>query len=248
MDIIWKDMKFFLTCLTHLSVSQSMALGNNGGFCVSTNCASENWIYYPEPITDSNTVDIAVKFFADRNISFMWPVYSGGSEFLGDSGLIYAGDLAAMTLDPAKITPGIDDNITFEHIVTPEQSQEWARTAWHGFGGGTDDTPENYFALVNSLNGERENFSLYLARMGGASVGTFMITQEPDIMGVYYFAVIPEMRRKGIAVMMMNEVCRLSGGKRIVLQATPSGRPFYKNYGFEELFMIPVYSTEKDIF
>ena len=246
--MIWEDLKFFLTRLTYLSVSESMKLGDNGGFCVSTNCASENWIYYPERITGMKTVKEAVKFFADRNISFMWPVYDGGQEILTEAGLLYAGDLAAMSLEPANISPDTDNNITFEPVITPEQSREWAVTAWHSFGGGIDDTPENYFALVDAFRHDGENLSLYLARNDGKCAGTFLITHEAALMGVYYFAVVPEIRRKGIARAMMNEVCRLSGGKKIVLQATPSGRPFYRSFGFDELFMMPVYSTESDIF
>ena len=74
-----------------------------------------------------------------------------------------------------------------------------------------------------------------------------MLTHGENVTGVYYFATLPKFRRKGIARAMMSEICRLSSGKTIVLQATPSGVPFYKNFGFEELFTIPVYSNENDI-
>ncbi len=248
MNIIWEDLKFFLERLTFLPVSETMKLGNNGGFCVSTNCALENWIYCPERITDRKTVEDAVKFFDDRNISFMWPVYDGGAETLTEAGLLYAGDLAAMSLNPANITHNTDSTLTVEPVITPEQSEEFARTAWHSFGGGIDDTPDSYFALIDALSHDRENLSLYLARKEGKCAGTFLITHEAALMGVYYFAVVPEMRRQGIAGEMMKEVCRLAEGKKIVLQATPSGRPFYRNFGFKELFFIPVYSTESDIF
>ena len=43
-----------------------------------------------------------------------------------------------------------------------------------------------------------------------------MLVDEPDSTGVYYFATIPEMRRKGVARSMMNEICRLSRGKKIL--------------------------------
>ena len=46
---------------------------------------------------------------------------------------------------------------------------------------------------------------------------------------------------------MMSEICRLSDGKQIALQATPVGVPFYKSFGFEDLFAIKVYSTEPDV-
>ena len=41
---------------------------------------------------------------------------------------------------------------------------------------------------------------------------------------------------------------KVSSGKKILLQATPAGLPFYKNFGFEELCKIPVYSDTRDVF
>jgi len=52
------------------------------------------------------------------------------------------------------------------------------------------------------------------------------------------------MRRKGIARAMMNEICRLSANKKIVLLSMEGGLLFYKNFGFEELSTIPIYSNE----
>ena len=75
-----------------------------------------------------------------------------------------------------------------------------------------------------------------------------MLNHGTDSNGVYYFATIPEQRRKGVARSMMNEICRLSNGKKILLQATPMGLPFYKNFGFKELCKIPVYSDSDDVF
>lgn len=243
--MIWEDLKFFLTRLTSLSVSESMTLGDKGGFCVSTACSYENWIYYPERITSRKVVDDAVKFFVDRNVSFMWPVYDGGQEVLDDAGLLYAGNLAAMSLDPSKAIIRDTPDVEIEPV---HDTAEWARTAWHGFGGGLDDTPPEYYALIDALSHDRGNLAMYTARHEGKAAGIFLITNEPELTGVYYFAVVPEMRRKGIAGAMMKEVCRLSEGKTIVLQSTPAGRPFYRSFGFDELFMMPVYSTESDIF
>ena len=263
---IWEDLKFFLERLKALPVSESLRLGNNGGFCVSTGCDLESWVYFPERVNDANIVNEAVKFFHERNISFMWPIYeAGGEKVLESAGLVYAGNLEAMTLDSEKINleranedvrilrvnncadfdAGIGDVRNYSEA---NSTKIWARTAWHAFGGGVDDVEENYYAFVSALNNDRENLELYLAELDNEPVGTFLLTCEKNFAGVYYFGVIPELRRKKIAASMMNEICRLSRGKKIVLQATPSGVPFYEKFGFERLFTIRVYSNESDIF
>ena len=149
-----------------------------------------------------------------------------------------------MRLDPTKAQPA-HEGVTFER-VTSELADEWSATAWRGFGG-EDDAPENYCRFVRALVDDAENLSLHLAKFDGKSAGVFATTNEPERVGVYYFATVPELRRKGIASSMMSEICRLSAGRKIVLQSTPMGVKFYCSFGFDELFRIPVYSTDKDI-
>ncbi|MBQ3403542.1 MAG: GNAT family N-acetyltransferase [Synergistaceae bacterium] len=248
-NIVWEDLRFFLEHLRDLPVSESLPLGTSGGFCVSTGNEFENWIYYPEPINDPDTVEMAAKFFRERGMSFMWPVYDGGQELLERSGLLYAGSLEAMTLDPSRITLSTSGHdVEIFQVKTREDARLWARTAWLGFEYGGDVPAPEYCSLVEAFMNDSEAFSLCIARSGGVDAGTFMVTHEPGLMGVYYVCVVPEMRRKGIARAMMSEICRLSEGRTITLQATPSGVPFYEAFGFDDLFPIPVYSTEADIF
>lgn len=235
--IIWDELKFFLSRLKSLRVSESMNI-NDESFCVSTGTYSENWIYCPNP--EKVNVNEALNFFRERNISFMWPVHDPES-LCHYSDLIYAGDLTAMTLEPEREYEA-NPSVTFRQIKTHDDVSLWAKTAWHSFGGEYDDVPENYYAFVDALI-QDENLSLYLAFHDAKPSGTFLNT----IMGgIYYFGVIPEMRRKGIARAMMNEICRHN--TQVLLQSTPSGYAFYKSFGFNELFRIPVYSTESDIF
>ena len=244
MNEVWKNLRFFTARLKALVVSESLPLGNEG-YCVSTGTGSENWVYFPERVTPEAVNDV-VSFFGERDEAFMWPVYDGGTEALESGGLLYAGELVAMALDPAGISLREKEGITFER-VTPELSGEFAATAWRGFAG-EGDAPENYCKFVRALIDDAENVSLHLAKYEGKNAGVFTLTNEPDRVGVYYFATVPELRRKGIASAMMSEICRLSRGRRIILQSTPMGIKFYCAFGFEELFRIPVYSTDKDIF
>ena len=244
---IWEDLKFFVDTLKILPVSESLNLSESGSYCVSTNTDFENWVYCPEREITPETASEAARFFREREEAFMWPVYDGGREILEGAGLVYAGDLTAMYFDPAKMALGRENEaVRIEQVLLREEAGIWAETASQGFG--EDSAPEKYRRFVEALSTERERVGLYLAKYEGEYAGTFLVTDEPEMMGVYYFAVRPEFRRKGIARAMMSGICRLSGGKRIVLQSTPMGRKFYGAFGFEELFRIPVYSTESDIF
>ena len=242
MDIIWQDFSFFLTRLKYLPVSKSLTLGaNNEVFCVSTGCSFESWVYYPARITDPEIVKRTVKFFSDENISFMWPVYNGGEKILEDCGLIYAGNLTAMSYESKS------SHATNNLKIYEADSHDWADIAWQGFGSEAGTTSKEYYKLVEAFKNDT-SLRLYIADYEGKHAGTFLITNEKNLMGVYYFATLPEFRRKGIARAMMSKICELASGKTIVLQATPMGLPFYKKFGFEERFIIPIYSTESDIF
>ena len=250
-SFIWENLKFFIDTLKSLPVSESLTLTPNGSYCVSTGTYSENWVYYPERITSSENVNEAVRFFEERGETFMWPVYDGGSEILEGAGLEYSGDVTAMCFSPKNAgdnftAHGNVNTLVIEQVFSREMADVWADTSFRGFGG-EGDAPEEYYRFVRSLAADRKGIFLSAAKVGGEYAGTFLVTDEPDMMGVYYFAVRPEFRRRGIARAMMNEICTLAAGKRIVLQSTPMGRDFYKAFGFEELFRLPVFSTDKDI-
>ena len=249
-DIIWDDLSFFVNCLKSLPVSKNLMLDDKGSCCVSTGTYSENWIYFPENITSPELVNSAVKFFVEREETFMWPLYSVGRDILEKAGLFYAGDITAMTIDPARVNIAATTRPEIE-IMCSDNPDEWAITSWRAFGGSKYNFPENYSVFVRALSEAAEEpegkISLYTAKCNDKSAGVFLLTNGPKSTGVYYFGVLPEYRRKGIARAMMNEICSLSTGKNIVLQSSPMGLNFYRNFGFTELFRIPVYSTDRNI-
>ncbi len=250
-SFIWEDLKFFVDSLKILPVSEFLTLTQNGSYCVSTGTYFENWVYCPERITSPESVHEAVRFFEERGEAFMWPVYGGGTKILEGAGLKYAGDLTAMCFVPKNeghdfSQDGNVNTITIQQVTSPKAAGLCAETAARGFG--EEGASESYRKFVEALCGEIGRVRIYLAWYGGKNAGVYLVTEEPEMMGVYYFAVVPEFRRKGVARAMMTEICRQSAGKRVVLQSTPMGRKFYVAFGFEELFRIPVYSTESDIF
>ena len=242
-----RNMRFMMECLKDIPSNESLTLGNDEGFCVSTGTKYENWVYFPGRVNDVETVRKAAEFFRERNESFSWPVFDGDNEILSDGGLIQAEPLEAMSLDAdSAILTRWNASVTFEAVTSREDSMRWAKCSWTAFEYEDDEPTEDYISFAENLM-SCKNFALYIAVIHGRDCGTFMIADDDNLSGVYYFAVIPEMRRKGIAVSMMNEICRLSHGRKIVLQATLSGVKFYSAYGFEDLGAIEVYSTVADI-
>lgn len=245
MNLTWQDLSFFLTHLKNLPVSKSINLGDGGGFCVSTGCSLESWVFYPERIKNSEVVELAIKFFKENKISFMWPLYDGGEKILEDYGLIYAGSLTGMVYNSP---------LNFKEINCRQNptSEDWAQTVWRGFGGKLEEIPKNYYDFAEALNKEPA-FTIAAYTNGDKDkhagyCGGYLLANEPGATGVYYFSTVPEMRRQGIARAMMNIICSFSKGRQILLQATPAGLPFYKNFGFTELCKIPVYSDASDVF
>ena len=244
-NVIWGELRFFLERLEALSVSQSIVLGS--GFCVSVASYAENWVYLPEPVDAYDYVVEATMFFDELGETFMWPLYEGSGEILEREGVPHVGDITAMSLDPKDADDSrANESVTCAPVSSLEDAMLWARTAWRSFGG-DDDVPKEYRAFISALHNEGKDVSLHLARLDGEAAGVFLITNAPEVTGVYYFGTLPEMRRKGVASSMMKEIYRLSGGKKIVLQSSPAGVEFYRSFGFTEHFRIPVYSTDREI-
>lgn len=242
---VWESLKFYLTSLKNLPVSESLMLDGDKGFCVSTGSSWDSWVYYPERLKDSDTVKEILKFFNSRRIAFLFPVYdadNGSEKICKDCGLFFRENFTAMSFVP-KTSPETDPEMKFKHVTSPEMSKEWAETSWRGFGG-LGDVGESYYRFVDALSDDRKNLSLYIAEHNGKNSGVFLLTHYEKYAGVFFFATVPEMRRKGIARAMMNEICRLSANKKIVLLSMEGGLLFYKNFGFEELSTIPIYSNE----
>ena len=243
MDDALRNMKYMMECLKDIPSNETLTLGKSGGFCVSTRTEAENWVCFPGSVNDVETVRKAAEFFRERGESFMWPVFDGGNEILSDGGLIQSEQIRAMTLDsdsPALIRG--NDSVTFTAVTSREDSARWAKCTWRGFDYDGANPSEDFCAFAWNLAG-CEDFGLYVAGLHGRDSGAFLtVNDDADFTGVYYFSVVPEMRREGIASAMMDEIRRLSHGKKIVLQAEAAGVPFYSAYGFRDMGGIEVYS------
>ena len=247
---LWGDLGFFLTRLRALSPCESLALP--GGFCLSTgsNSASENWAFFPGVSPDEELTGAALRFFEERCVPFVWPVEAGNTpSVLMAAGLRERGRLVVMNRSPEGLTEGGAD-VTFHPVSSPEAARRWAQAAWRGFDG-EGLAPGPFQKLAEAMVGDASGLQLVLARIQGEDVGTFLLALGDQTMGIYYFAVLPGFRRRGVAASMMAEAGRMAlaaGCHELVLQSTPAGLPFYRNAGFTPRGELALFSSSGDVF
>jgi GNAT superfamily N-acetyltransferase len=207
------------------------------------------------------TAEQVCTFFEELRLPFVWPIFPDAEltcqQTLEAEGLFSRGELVAMAYakPPLEETENtVETSLIFEKIKSEEGAAVWAQTAWQAFDS-PPGAPVSFVDLARGLS-QKENFLLLLARRERVPVGTAMLSLSGASMGVYYFATLPEERRKGVARAVMEEIFRYAWGPgsedglcdTITLQATPAGAPFYASLGFETLFKISLFSRSEEVF
>ena len=255
MNLVIENMSFTLGAMAALKTSRSIFFEGEGSdlaLATGTDAASENWAFFPPCASraiDEKVVKQVCCFFADLELPFIWPLFpeaAAEGRVLEESGMFARGELLAME---RAIFPTEKDSslasLTFEINKEPDI---WAETTWMAFGS-PPGAPGSFMDLARGLR-DSKGFCLVLAKKGDLPVGTFMLTLSGGSAGIYYFATLPQERKKGVGDAMLHEIARLAfemGCSILTLQATPIGAPFYASRGFEPLFRLPVYSFSEDV-
>ena len=255
---IINNLREFLSCLKSLSMSESIKLDDKDNFCVATGVQSEseNWVFYDDKDISAEIINQAKSFFDNKDLKFIWPVWREDLNLkLNNLNLLKSdGFMTGMYLDVKnfKTEPEreiLNNNLKFKILDLNSSQQEidsWACAAWYGFDDGSN-LQEKFLELARELV-LNNKIRLVEAALNNKSVGTVLLCEDDLNLGVYYFAVLPEFRRRGIAGLMMNKVIKLAcklGKNKIVLQATQEGEKFYKSFGFKyaDRALINLYSN-----
>jgi ribosomal-protein-alanine N-acetyltransferase len=89
--------------------------------------------------------------------------------------------------------------------------------------------------------------ALVLRDQQGLMLGYMLALKGPDEMHLLNLALLPEQQGRGLARLMLDELCRLSRQQDCdslwleVRQSNSRARRFYQRYGFEEVGMRPAY-------
>ena len=129
---------------------------------------------------------------------------------------------------------------SFERIVNPHRAKVWAELYPKAFG---------YRISEEIIEKSCGSIEFYLASKHGEPVGTLIVYQTGDIVGIHGIGVSPEMRRQGFAEEIMkfaiNRAIDLKASYA-TLQASAMGRGLYDKLGFKEDFTIKNYILEID--
>ena len=253
---IVENMSFTLGAMAALKTSRSVSFGEEGlaqwglALATGTSSASENWAFFPSGAIEGKKVKQVCSFFDDLGLPFIWPLFpeaAAGRRILEEAGMTVRGELLAMAR--STFFPEKNSTSTFFSFEINEKTDTWAETAWRAFDS-PPGAPASFVKLSRGLADSGDIF-LILAKRDGFPVGTAMLALSGWSAGIYYFATLPEERRKGVGDAILHEATRLAaelGRSVLTLQATPEGIPFYASRGFKALFRLPLHSFSEEVF
>lgn len=211
--------------------------------------AGENYALLSSSATPDD-MRAADKFFREAHIPFVTPQLPGTPD-----NIIKELDLMGLRVQEVytamyakgEPTKSVKSQGQLTEAVDEHLSCEWAQGAWFGFGG-EKPFPASYANFAQYLSKRKDNKLFYL-RQDGKAVSTALLHYSKYACGLYYFATLPEYRRKGLAKKLLKaiEPAAYSRHPHFVLLATEEGLPFYLDFGFTVITKIPIRSYSKEL-
>ena len=195
-----------------------------------------NKLWFRKDISKNDIDEITKTMQANSELAFAyWDIYGTKSyEILDAYGFSLKSEQVAMALKlDQKFT--LQNNLSFKRVSTEQDAKIWADLYPHAFG---------YVISKEILIQNYDNVHFYLVSLNAQPIGTFMLFQTENVVGIHGVGVIPEMRRKGFAEEIMKYALNLSidlNGDYSQLQASAMGKDIYTRLGFEDLFVIKNY-------
>lgn len=213
--------------------------------------AGENYVIFNEEARPKDVAE-AKAFFEKRGASFIAPWLPSTpyelAEAFQENGLLRRRIYTSMYLPRENMTP-LDGVGCFEDISGAQRS-DWAEALWLAFGGDGADAKgiAGYRSFGEYLAQASGNRALVL-RDEGRIVTTALLHETAETMGLYYFATLPEHRKRGHAGRLLEALGGLSlkADKELCLLATEEGFKLYISHGFKMIDKIAIYSTSADI-
>ncbi|WP_316634979.1 GNAT family N-acetyltransferase [uncultured Flavobacterium sp.] len=164
-----------------------------------------------------------------------WDIFGTKSnEILDAYGFEIKTEQVAMALKlDQKFT--LQHNLSFKRVSNEQDAKIWADLYPNAFG---------YVISKEILIHNHNDVHFYLVSLENQPIGTFMLFQTQNNIGIHGVGVIPEMRRKGLAEEIMKFALNLSIDLKAdyaLLQASAMGKDIYTRLGFEDLFVIKNY-------
>ncbi|OXB24857.1 GNAT family N-acetyltransferase [Flavobacterium tructae] len=195
-----------------------------------------NKLWFRKDITKNDIGEITKTMQANSELAFAyWDIYETKSyEILDAYSFSLKSEQVAMALKLDQKF-ALQNNLSFKRVSTEQDAKIWADLYPHAFG---------YVISKEILIQNYDNVHFYLVSLDAQPIGTFMLFQTQNTIGIHGLGVIPEMRRKGFAEEIMKYALNLSidlNADYAQLQASAMGKDIYTRLGFEDLFVIKNY-------
>lgn len=205
-------------------------------YCKIENSGWPNKLWLRKDITKNDLPDIKKVMQSNSGLVLpYWDIYKTKSyEILDAYGFTVKTEQVAMALKlDQKFT--MQNNLSFKRVSEEQDAKIWSDLYPNAFG---------YVISKEILIHNHNDVQFYLVSLEEKPIGTFMLFQTENNIGIHGVGVIPEMRRKGFAEEIMKFALNLSIDLKTdyaLLQASAMGKDIYTRLGFEDLFVIKNY-------
>ncbi|OXA69716.1 GNAT family N-acetyltransferase [Flavobacterium aquidurense] len=205
-------------------------------YCKIENSGWPNKLWFHNDISKNNVLDIRKTMHENSGLVIpYWDIFGTNSnEILDAYGFEIKSEQLAMALKLDQKFE-LQNNLSFKKIDNEQDSKIWSDLYPNAFG---------YVISKEILIHNHNNVHFYLASLDNQPIGTFMLFQTQNNIGIHGVGVIPEMRRKGLAEEIMKFALNLSidlQADYALLQASVMGKDIYTRLGFKDLFVIKNY-------
>jgi GNAT superfamily N-acetyltransferase len=214
-----------------------------GRLAVGAPLSDLNWVINAAPIGPdiSGPIKRTLDFYARQGLPFSWyPVGAGYESSLVEALAAHGGrsdsDLACMAsgdMIPVDLPP-LQEGISIATVSAPAGLEDWARAAADGFGY-PESVQASFTILATHMGFPGPDHRLYLARVDDQPAGTALLFRTGQVAGLYFLAVTPTMRRRGLGLALTRRAmhdalqadCRM-----IILQSSQMAENLYHRAGF----------------
>lgn len=205
-------------------------------YCKIEKSGWPNKLWFSQNITESDA-EKAIEIMKS-NSGLVLPYFhifrTNSYEILEAKGLTKKTEQVAMAL---KLDQKFEqlNNLSVKRVLNSEDAKIWTAIYPDAFG---------YVISKEILIHNNENVQFYLFSFKDQPIGTCMLFQTGNNIGIHGVGVIPEMRRKGFAEEIMKFALNLAIDSNLeyaLLQASAMGKDIYTRLGFEDLFVIRNY-------
>lgn len=193
-----------------------------------------DWGYHPKSRDietmlskiERGTQDIIIPAWRKTDIPLISALYQHGYTVLFEQ-------MAMALALRGKITYAKND-LELKAVTTDEYAILWADIASLAFG------YEVHAPIIQKIVGAPK-LKLLLAFLNATPVGTGLLFENSDVVGIHMMGVAPAYRRQGIARKIMHNlinICHTSDSAYVTLQASTVAEPLYRQLGFEKQFTV----------